>query len=58
MTSTSSTDETAHHLDEGAFHAAVDETLHDLVDILEAWVDGEVESDEADVEYSVRFESS
>ena len=44
-----------HHLDEAAFHAAADETLHDLVDALETWVDCEVEGDEADVEYSVRL---
>lgn len=51
-TSTSSNEEN-HHLDEATFHAAADETLHDLVDVLESWVDEEVENDEADVEYSV-----
>ena len=54
-TSTGAEEENAnHHLDEAAFHAAADETLHDLVDALESWVDCEVEGDEADVEYSVR----
>jgi len=54
--STGAEEETAdHHLDEASFHAAADDTLHDLVDALESWVDCEVEGDEADVEYSVRL---
>lgn len=51
--STGEEDNLNHHLDEAAFHAAADETLHELVDALESWVDCEVEGDEADVEYSV-----
>jgi len=54
-TSTSSTS-TDHDLpDEATFHAAADEELHDLVDVLEVWVDEVIDSDEADVEYSVSF---